>query len=131
MIAVATGTADQDDPLLQVVSWNFSTNSGSAYSAAAIDHKSVATASGDDDDDDDDEILLMCERSFLAVIGGEQQQQRAEILLRRERKFTRSRAATARPRTEGPARDGRSNAVSIVHTTEDRKPPFDCLIAAV
>jgi hypothetical protein len=77
----------------------------------------------------------MCERSFLAVIGGEQQQQRAEILLRRERKFTRSRAATAQPRTEGPARDGRSNAASVVHTTageeEDRRPPFDCLIAAV
>ncbi len=115
---------------LRVGVLELSTNSGSAYSAAAIDHKSVATASGDDDDDND-EILLMCERSFLAVIGGEQQQQRAEILLRRERKFTRSRAATARPRTEGPARDGRSNAVSIVHTTEDRRPPFDCLITAV
>ncbi|CAM6079388.1 unnamed protein product [Sphagnum tenellum] len=119
----------QSRKTLRVGLLELSTNSGSAYSAAATDHKSVATASGDDDDDD--EILLMCERSFLAVIGGEQQQQRAEILLRRERKFTRSRAATARPRTEGPARDGRSNAVSIVHTTEDRKPPFDCLIAAV
>jgi hypothetical protein len=44
------------------------------------------------------------------VIGGEQQQQRAEILRRRERKFPRSRVATAQPRTEDPARGGRSDA---------------------
>jgi hypothetical protein len=76
----------------------------------------------------------MRQRSFLAVIGGEDQQQRAEILRRRERKFPRSRVATAQPRTEDPARGGCSDAVSVVHTTgeeEDRRPPFDCLIAAV
>ncbi len=59
---------------------------------------------------------------------------RRDSSMAREEVPPKSSRNSATTHTEGPARDGRSDAVSTVHTTgeeEDRRRPFDRLIAAV